>query len=227
MQTPPPRQEPADPNAPQGAPEASVAPLLKDTYQGGVRDYNAAHYDVAASEFQDVLHYYPTDDLAGAAQFYLGEIAYHQEDYADAVKAYTAVIEGFPGSAKAPAAQLKKGFSLLQLNKKDLASTSCARSSSAIRRLLKPTRPASGSTAWVCASTRQTTDPSARTTHEKSPAWRGAFLALLPCNRLYCRLAISPSSADFGGRVRLSGSVASGSSTTFNRSMKVGFPVLM
>ncbi|MDR3773918.1 MAG: tetratricopeptide repeat protein, partial [Terracidiphilus sp.] len=124
MQTPPPTAapagQPADPNAPQGAPAANVAPPLKDTYQGGVRDYNAAHYDVAASEFQDVLHYYPTDDLAGAAQFYLGEIAYHQEDYADAVKAYTAVIEGFPGSAKAPAAQLKKGFSLLQLNKKDL-----------------------------------------------------------------------------------------------------------
>ncbi len=126
MQTPPPTAAPAgqpgDPNAPQGAPAAppaNVAPPLKDTYQGGVRDLNAAHYDVAASEFQDVLHYYPTDDLAGAAQFYLGEIAYHQENYADAVKAYTAVIEGFPGSAKAPAAQLKKGFALLQLNKKD------------------------------------------------------------------------------------------------------------
>ena len=114
-------QTPADPNAqPQGgAPAASVAPPLNETFQAGVRDYNAAHYDVATSEFQDVLHYYPMDDLAGSAQFYLGEIAYHQEDYADAVKAYNAVLEGFSGSSKAPAAQLKKGLALLQLQKKD------------------------------------------------------------------------------------------------------------
>jgi len=65
------------------------------------------------------LHYYPMDDLAGSAQFYLGEIAYHQEDYADAVKAYNAVLEGFSGSPRAPAAQLKKGLALLQLQKKD------------------------------------------------------------------------------------------------------------
>jgi len=126
MQTPPPTAtagQPGDPNAPQGAtpaaPPVNVAPPLKDTYQAGVRDYNAAHYDVAASEFQDVLTYYPNDDLAGTAQFYLGEIAYHQQNYADAAKAYNAVLEGFPGSSKAPAAQLKKGLSLLQLNKKD------------------------------------------------------------------------------------------------------------
>ena len=81
----------------------------------------AAHYDVAASEFQDVVHYYPMDDLAGTAQFYLGEIAYRQLDYANAVKAYNAVLQGFPGNPKAPAAQLKKGLSLLQLNKKDAA----------------------------------------------------------------------------------------------------------
>jgi tol-pal system protein YbgF len=101
------------------APPVNAAPPLKDTYQSGVRDYNAAHYDVAASEFQDVLHYYPMDDLAGSAQFYLGEIAYRQLDFADAVKSYNAVLEGFPGSPKAPAAQLRKGLALLQLNKRD------------------------------------------------------------------------------------------------------------
>ena len=47
--------------------------------------------------------------------------------------------------------------------------------------------------------------------------------ALLP----YCRLAINASSADFGGRVNDSGSVARGSSTMPSRSMNVGFSVLM
>jgi tol-pal system protein YbgF len=116
--------QPGQPQPGSGQPgaQASAAaqtPPLADTFQAGVRDYNSAHYDVAAGEFQDVIHYYPTDDMAGTAQFYLGEIAYRQENYADAVKAYNAVLEGFPGSPKAPAAQLRKGLALLELNKKD------------------------------------------------------------------------------------------------------------
>ena len=101
------------------APAVSQAPPLRETFQAGVRDYNAARYDVAAGEFQAVLQYYPLDDLAGSAEFYLGEIAYRQQDYAGAVKAYNAVLEGFSGSPKAPAAQLRKGFALLELGKKD------------------------------------------------------------------------------------------------------------
>jgi tol-pal system protein YbgF len=88
-----------------------------------VRDYNAARYEVATGEFQDLIHYYPLDDLAGTAQFYLGEIAYRQQSYSDAVKSYNAVLEGFPGSPKAPAAQLRKGLALLQMNRKDAGIT--------------------------------------------------------------------------------------------------------
>ena len=101
------------------APAMSQTPPLQETFQAGVRDYNAAKYDVAAGEFGDVLHYYPLDDLAGSAQFYLGEIAYRQQNYADAIKAYNAVLEGFPGCPKAPAAQLRKGLSLLLTNKRE------------------------------------------------------------------------------------------------------------
>lgn len=124
IQTPPagatPGGQPGDANQPGGgAPAANQAPPLKDTFQSGLRDYNAAHYSVAASEFQDVLHYYPMDDLAGTAQFYLGEIAYRQGDFPTSITAYSAVLDNFPGSAKAPAAQLHKGLALLQTNKKD------------------------------------------------------------------------------------------------------------
>jgi len=101
------------------APTPQVPPL-KETLEAGVRDYNAARYDVATGEFQDVLHYYPLDDLAGTAQFYLGEIAYKQLNFPDAVKDFNAVVEGFPGNKEAPAAQLRKGLALLQLNKRDL-----------------------------------------------------------------------------------------------------------
>lgn len=102
-----------------GAGAAPAAPPLQETYQAGLRDYNTGRYQVAQGEFQDVLTYYPQDDLAGNAQFYLGEIAYQQKDYADAVKAYNAVLEGFSGSPKAAAAQLHKGLGLLQMGKRD------------------------------------------------------------------------------------------------------------
>jgi TolA-binding protein len=100
-------------------PAANQAPPLQETFQAAYRDYNAAKYEVATGEFQDVIHYYPMDDLAGQAQFYLGEIAYRQQNYADAVKAYNNVLEGFPGSPRASTAQLRKGFALLQEGKKD------------------------------------------------------------------------------------------------------------
>ena len=75
------------------APAANQAPPLQETFQAGVRDYNAARYEVATGEFQSVLQFYPTDELAGSAEFYLGEIAYRQQNYTDAVKAYNAVLE--------------------------------------------------------------------------------------------------------------------------------------
>jgi len=100
------------------APAANQAPPLQDTFQAGVRDFNGARYSVAQGEFQDVLQYYPQDDLAGTAQFYLGEIAYRTQDYPTAIKAYNAVIESYPTSSKAPAAELHKGLALIQVNKK-------------------------------------------------------------------------------------------------------------
>jgi TolA-binding protein len=101
-----------------GAP-AAAAPPLQETYQSGVRDYNSGKYEVAQGEFQDVIQYYPQDDMAGGAQFYLGEIAFKSQDYGAAVKAYNVVLESFPSISKAPAAQLHKGLALLLQNKRD------------------------------------------------------------------------------------------------------------
>jgi tol-pal system protein YbgF len=95
------------------------APPLQETYQSALRDFNSGHYQLASTEFQDVVHYYPLDDLAGTAQFYLGEIAYQQQRFDDAINSYNAVLEGFSGNAKAPAAQLKKGLALLALSKRE------------------------------------------------------------------------------------------------------------
>ena len=126
MQSPGGDQTPGAAGAPQGqpgmgqmpGPAVSQTPPLEQTYQGAMSDYNAARYKLAEGEFQDVIHYYPLDNMAGSAQFYLGEIAYHEKKYEDAVKDYNAVLEGFAGNAKAPAAQLHKGLALLELKKR-------------------------------------------------------------------------------------------------------------
>jgi tol-pal system protein YbgF len=115
MPAPGPGAQSGVPNGPGGG----QAPPLQETYQAGLRDYNSARYEVAAGEFHDVLTYYPQDDLAGNAQFYLGEIAYKQNDYAGAVKAYNVVLENFSGSPKAAAAQLHKGLALISSGKRD------------------------------------------------------------------------------------------------------------
>ncbi len=104
--------------APGGA-SAQQAPPLQETLQAGVRDYTAGRYQVALGEFQDIVHYYPLDDAAGSAQFYLGEIAYQQKDYPTAINDYNAVLEGFSGNAKASAAQLHKGFALIAMDKRE------------------------------------------------------------------------------------------------------------
>ena len=106
------------PQDPAAAP-APAAPPLQQLYQGGLRDYNSAKYDLAVSEFSDVMKFYPRDDLAGNAQYYIAEIDYRQGKYQNAIKGYDVVLEQYPGNPKSPAAQLRKGESLLALNQKD------------------------------------------------------------------------------------------------------------
>jgi tol-pal system protein YbgF len=101
------------------APQTPQAPPVDQLYQSGLRDYNSARYAVAASEFGDVVHYYPQDPFAGNAQFYLGEISYRQGKFPAAVKYYDAVLEQFSGNSLAPAAELRKGQSLIEMGQKD------------------------------------------------------------------------------------------------------------
>jgi tol-pal system protein YbgF len=110
---------PALGSAPSQAAGAAPAPPLQQTYQAALRDYNSAKYELSNSEFGDVIKYYPQDDLAGNAHFYMGEIAYRQGKYSDAIKQYDIVLEQFAGNPKAPAAQLRKGESLLDSHQRE------------------------------------------------------------------------------------------------------------
>lgn len=97
---------------------APQAPPPESLYNDGLRDFNAGKYDLASQEFTQYLQYYGNTDLAGNAQFYLGEIQYHQGNLQAAVISYNKVLDQYPGGNKAAAAQLKKGFALLDLGQK-------------------------------------------------------------------------------------------------------------
>ena len=95
------------------------APPPDVLYNNALRDYNGAKNDLAIQEFSDYIKFYPNTDLAGNAYFYLAEIQFKAGDYQKAVTNYDLVLQNFPSGNKAAAAQLKKGFALLELGKED------------------------------------------------------------------------------------------------------------
>jgi tol-pal system protein YbgF len=96
----------------------SPAPSADMLYSNGLRDITSGKYDLARQEFLDYLKYYSDTDLASNAQFYLGEIAYTQKQYQDAVSEYDKVLTQYPKSFKLAPARLKKGLALLELGQK-------------------------------------------------------------------------------------------------------------
>lgn len=97
--------------------QQSQAPPADMLYNNALRDYNGAKYDLAAGEFADYLKFYSNTELAGNAQFYLADIEYRQGNFEQAAKDYDKVIEQYPGGNKGAAAQLKKGYALLELGR--------------------------------------------------------------------------------------------------------------
>jgi tol-pal system protein YbgF len=127
LATPPPPAAPAPTAAAPGPGPAAAIPDPTPTASAGVlydnalRDVNGKHYDLATQEFQDYLKFYGDTDLASNAQFYLGEIAYSQGQYQQALDAYDKVIANYSKSFKTAAARMKKGYCLAELGQKAAA----------------------------------------------------------------------------------------------------------
>jgi tol-pal system protein YbgF len=109
-----------------GAPPTSAgtlppgaAPSADLLYSNGLRDLNGKKYDLATQEFGDYLKYYSTTDLASNAQFYLGEIFFAQQQFDQAIDAYSKVINNYPRSFKLAPAHLKRALALISLGEKN------------------------------------------------------------------------------------------------------------
>src|SRR6267143_5339558 len=94
------------------------APSADTLYSNGLRDITSGKYDLARQEFQDYLKHYGDTDLASNAQFFLGEIAYKQKQYDQAVSEYDKVLSTYPKSFKVVPAHLRKGMALIELGQK-------------------------------------------------------------------------------------------------------------
>ncbi|MBR5598645.1 MAG: tol-pal system protein YbgF [Alphaproteobacteria bacterium] len=78
-------------------------------------------YSEAENKFSQFLATFPKDNLAGNAQYWLGEVYYKQQDFAKAAIAFYDGYNNYPGGAKAPDCLLKLGLSMKALGKKDEA----------------------------------------------------------------------------------------------------------
>jgi tol-pal system protein YbgF len=93
-------------------------PSAENLYDSALHDISTNKYDLAQTEFQDYLKYYPKTDYASNAVFYLGEIAYVQKRYPEAIDRYSDVISNFPNSFKLGPALYKRGMTYIAMGKK-------------------------------------------------------------------------------------------------------------
>lgn len=99
-------------------PESQPPASAENLYTNALRDYQGAKYDLARQEFLDYLKFFPETDLAGNAQFYLGEIYFAQKQFNEAIADYDKVLDGYPKSFKLADARYKKGMALLELGQR-------------------------------------------------------------------------------------------------------------
>lgn len=122
-----PAAPPVDPSAP-GAPAPAPPPVPagpgmapQRLYDTAWSDYTSGQWDLCISGFDTYLRTFPRSELAGEAQFYIGECHYADGKHQDAVQAYNQVIANYPRSQSAPSAYYKRGLAFELLGQRDRA----------------------------------------------------------------------------------------------------------
>lgn len=87
-------------------------------YQTAKQAFDQGDFELARERFQKFLKTYPKSNSADNAQFWIGEIYYHEKWYEKAILEYQKVIEKYPKGNKVQSALLKQGFSFFNLGDK-------------------------------------------------------------------------------------------------------------
>ena len=96
----------------------------KQLYQTAYAYLLQKDYGAAEVAFDDFLKRFPTDALAGNAQYWLGESHFVRGQYKAAAGAFLKGYQGYAEGAKAPDSLLKLAMSLDRLGQKDAACSS-------------------------------------------------------------------------------------------------------
>jgi len=122
---------PVDPNAPAPAPPPAPVALpptagLSPTrlYETARADYFAGQWNSAISGFEAFLRAFPRSEQADDAQLYIAETYYAQNQWPQAIMAYTQAIDSYPGTNSVPIAYYKRGLAEQQLGQIDAARAS-------------------------------------------------------------------------------------------------------
>jgi tol-pal system protein YbgF len=118
---PPPRPGPgpaaaAPPQAAIPGEKAGVLALARQEEAKGQKN-------VARDLYEQYVTSFPEDPGAAEAHFRLGELAFGERRYRDAIGEYGKVAQGFPKSSQAPDALLRTADSMVQMGLKDEAAT--------------------------------------------------------------------------------------------------------
>lgn len=81
-----------------------------EEYEAAMAIYKAGRFREAELAFDGIVQRFASHDYADNALYWKGESAYDQEHYADALAAFTSVVERYGGGNKAPDALLKIGL---------------------------------------------------------------------------------------------------------------------
>ena len=87
-------------------------------YQTAKQAFDQGDFELARERFQKLIETYPKSNMADNAQFWIGEIYYHEKWYEKAILEYQKVIENYPNGNKVQSSLLKQGFSFFNLGDK-------------------------------------------------------------------------------------------------------------
>ena len=94
---------------------AGSAASPDELYRSAYEDYMRGNYDLAADGFAEYLRRWPDTELSDNSMYWIGECLDAQEKPQEALDTFTKVLEDYPTSDKAAAAQLKKGLIYLKM----------------------------------------------------------------------------------------------------------------
>lgn len=95
----------------------------QDLYEAALTDLKNNKLNEAEGKLSQFLGSFPKDNLAGNAQYWLGEVYYKQQNFAKAAVAFKDGYSKYPNGTKGADCLLKLGLSMKALGKKEEACT--------------------------------------------------------------------------------------------------------